>query len=787
MLDEELALGGGVGLGVFLEEVERSSLFGGELGGFRNFLNRCGSGHFRQQLNVAVMFETRTSGDEAAHDDVFLEAAEIVHLAGDGSFGEHASGLLEAGGGNERVGRERRFGDAQEQRTARCGAATALDGFIVLLAEAELVHLLFEEEVGVADVFDFDPAHHLARDGLDVLVVDVHALEAVNLLNGIDDIRLRELLTENGEKVVKVERAVDESLTGLDVVAFLNVDVHAARDGVFLGGLAIFAFDVDFAHALGTFAVTDGAIDFADDGWILGLAGFEKFDDARETASDVLGLGGFARNLREHVAGLDIVAVPDHQVGAGRHEVFLPNLAGRIANENRGLMLFIARRQSHHVLRKAGNFVHLLFDGDSGLQVVEFHRASGFGKDREGKRIPLGENLAVRDVFAFLNAEARAINDVIAFLLAPLFIKDGDKTRAVHGDGSAAASLDMLQVYKFDDAVVAGFERGALGDARGRSADVERAHGELCAGLADGLRGDDADGFAELDHAAGGQVAAVAQRAHTATRLAREHGADADAVNTRALDGVGQLFVDFLVHVNDNVALEILDLVEGNAAHDAVAERFNFDARFDDRLHVNAVVGPAVDFVDDDVLRHVHEAAGKVAGVGGFQRRVGKTLTSAVRGDEVFQHGEAFAEVGSDGRLDDFAGRLGHQAAHTGKLADLLLGTARTGVGHDVNRVDVAFLVLAFKGLEHFVGNFFGDVAPNGDDFVVALAVGDGAVQVLLLNLDAFFFGVLDEFVLVAGDEHIFDADGDTGLGGVRKAQRLQMVEQDDRVREAET
>src|SRR5438034_4644006 len=33
-------------------------------------------------------------------------------------------------------------------------------------------------------------------------------------------------------------------------VAFLNVDVHAAGNGVFLGGLAILAFDVDFAHAL---------------------------------------------------------------------------------------------------------------------------------------------------------------------------------------------------------------------------------------------------------------------------------------------------------------------------------------------------------------------------------------------------------------------------------------------------------------------------------------------------------------------------------------------------------
>src|SRR6266567_2056056 len=187
-----------------------------------------------------------------------------------------------------------------------------------------------------------------------------------------------ELFAENCEKVVKVERAVYQSFASLDVVAFLNVDVHAAWNGVFLGGLAVFAFDVDLTHALGDFAVTDGAVDFADDGGILGLACFEKFDDTRQTAGDVLGLGGFARNLREHVAGLDIVAVPDHQVGAGRHEVLFPDFAGRVADKNGRLTLFIARGQGHNVLRKAGDFVYLLFDGDAGLQVVELNRAGGF-------------------------------------------------------------------------------------------------------------------------------------------------------------------------------------------------------------------------------------------------------------------------------------------------------------------------------------------------------------------------------------------------------------------------
>jgi len=85
------------------------------------------------------------------------------------------------------------------------------------------------------------------------------------------------------------------------------------------------------------------------------------------------------------------------------------------------------------------------------------------------------------------------------------------------------------------------------------------------------------------------------------------------------------------------VALEVLDLVEGNAAHDAVAERLDFDPGFDDGLDINAVGSAAIALVDDHVLRDVDEAAGEVAGIGGFERRIGQALARAVRRDEVLQ------------------------------------------------------------------------------------------------------------------------------------------------------
>src|SRR5205823_9100933 len=188
--------------------------------------------------------------------------------------------------------------------------------------------------------------------------------------------------------------------------------------------------------------------------------------------------------------------------------------------------------------------------------------------------------------------------------------------------------------------------------------------------------GDDADRFADLDQLAAGQVAAVAAAADAAPRLAGEHGADLDLLDAGLLDRVGELLGDLIVLTDQHLAGQrVIDVFLRDAADDAVAERLEDVAAFHDRGDGDAVERLAVLLGNDDVLGHVDEAAGQVAGVGGLERRIGQTLTRAVRGDEVLQHGEAFAEVRGDRRLDDLAGRLGHQAAHASELADLLLRT----------------------------------------------------------------------------------------------------------------
>ena len=137
----------------------------------------------------------------------------------------------------------------------------------------------------------------------------------------------------------------------------------------------------------------------------------------------------------------------------------------------------------------------------------------------------------------------------------------------------------------------------------------------------------------------GGKIAAITKGANSATGFAGEHGTDADALDAGRLNGIGQFFGNFLVDLDDDAALEVLDAFERDAANDSVTERLNFDARFDDGLDVDAVGGAAIGLVDDDVLRHVDEAAGEVAGVRGLKRSIRQTFTRTVSRDEVLQHG----------------------------------------------------------------------------------------------------------------------------------------------------
>src|SRR5208282_4273858 len=312
------------------------------------------------------------------------------------------------------------------------------------------------------------------------------------------------------------------------------------------------------------------------------------------------------------------------------------------------------------------------------------------------------------------------------------------------------------------------------------------------AGLANRLRGDDSDRLAEVHQMPAAEVASVALHAHALARLAGEHGANLNALDAGVLDLLDLVLVDHLVGAHQHfVGERVADVFERDAPEHAIAEALDYLAAFDQRRHLDAVERAAIVLDNDRVLRDVHQPPRQVAGVRRLERGVGQALARAVGRDEVLQHREPLAEVRGDRSFDNFTRRLRHQAAQTRQLANLLLGTARAGVGHDEDRIErrpgdsLALVVFA----EHLGGQPLDNGAaylvlhfgPDIDDLVVALAVGDHAVVVLLLNLADLLLRAFEQMRLLRRNRHVLDRDRDSRFGGEFKADVLQPVGEDNR------
>ena len=349
---------------------------------------------------------------------------------------------------------------------------------------------------------------------------------------------------------------------------------------------------------------------------------------------------------------------------------------------------------------------------------------------------------------------------------------------AVLGDGLVADDHLAVEV-RLDERL--------LVDLR-RATDVERAHRQLRAGLTDRLGGNDADRFTVVDRGATGQIAAVALAADAVDQLAGQGRTDLHFLDAGLLDGVDmRLFHQRAALDHDLVGHGIAQILAVGTAEDTRRQRRNHRAGIDDGAHLDAELGAAIVLRDDAVLRHVDQTAGQVARVRGLQRGVREALAGAVGRVEVFEHRQTFLEVGNDRRFDDLTRRLGHQAAHAGELAHLRRRTARTGMRHHVDRVDVgvgALRRLLGRGdfLHHLLGDFFRRLRPGVDHLVVLLAMGDQAVVVLLLEVLRQRTGGVDDLPLGVRNDHVVLAERNAGLERVVEAERHDAVAEDHRL-----
>src|SRR5215510_9772202 len=325
--------------------------------------------------------------DQPADNDILLEALQRIDLAVDRGFREDARGLLERRRREEGAGLQARLGDAEQNRRSRGGLLALFLGLGVDLVELDLVDLFARDHVGLALVGDLHLPQHLADDHLDVLGVDQHALQPIDLLDFVDQVGSEFLDALDRQDVVRRRIALDDEIALFDDVAVLQMDVLALRDKVLarLLGL-VHRLDRDAALVLVVAAEADGAGDLGDDRRVLWLARLEQFRHARQTAGDVARLGAFGRDTGENVARLDLGVDVDREDRVDRQHVAgiaatceLQHLAVLALDHDRRTQVRATARRApvdDHALGDTGGFVERLRDRLAFDQILEADRAS---------------------------------------------------------------------------------------------------------------------------------------------------------------------------------------------------------------------------------------------------------------------------------------------------------------------------------------------------------------------------------------------------------------------------
>ena len=190
---------------------------------------------------------------------------------------------------------------------------------IVDLAESELVDDRAGQQARIAHGLDFHLAQHLRDDDLDVLVVDVHALAAVDRLHLADQVVLHRLDAADAQDVVRHQRAVHQRVAGADVVAGVDARVGGVGHLVLLLGPDRLAQGVLRLHpddALAALAVADAHLagDLGHHRRVARLAGLEDLRHPRQAAGDVLRAADLPRRLGQQRPGLDLLSVLHFQV-----------------------------------------------------------------------------------------------------------------------------------------------------------------------------------------------------------------------------------------------------------------------------------------------------------------------------------------------------------------------------------------------------------------------------------------------------------------------------------------
>ena len=136
-----------------------------------------------ENLHAALGAETTTGRDKVTHDHVLFETTQEICFPESCRIRQNTGCVLETGSRNKALGLQRGLGDSKENRLGFCRFTSLLLHLLVHPEEFRALNLIAPKERGIPRIGYPDLAQHLADNNLNMLIIDLHSLETINLLH----------------------------------------------------------------------------------------------------------------------------------------------------------------------------------------------------------------------------------------------------------------------------------------------------------------------------------------------------------------------------------------------------------------------------------------------------------------------------------------------------------------------------------------------------------------------------------------------------------------------------
>src|SRR6266404_3977781 len=232
-----------------------------------------------------------------SHDHVLLESTEKINLAERSGFREHSGCILERSRRDETICLQGCFRDPEKHGNRFCRFTTLFGDSAIFFVEFKSVNLITPEQLGITRFGDFHLPQHLANNDLDMLIINLNALEPVHLLHLVYQVLLQVLRSADIQDFMRYNGTFGELRAFLHEIALEYDDVFIERDKVlFFLAAGCVAQDKPPLPANST-AKLDNSIDLCDFGCIFRATSLEEFRNPWQTASNILGLCDLSRRL----------------------------------------------------------------------------------------------------------------------------------------------------------------------------------------------------------------------------------------------------------------------------------------------------------------------------------------------------------------------------------------------------------------------------------------------------------------------------------------------------------